>query len=104
MKATSLIELFRSVSPEMPSQMIQAFLIVCRAEGCSINDVADRLGMPKSSASRNISALSKVHRLGKPGFDLLDTRDDPMDRRVKKIHLTPAGKALKARIIDLLEE
>ena len=103
-KAANLIEAFRGVSPELPSQMAAAFLIICRNEGCSVKDVGDRLGLAKSSASRNISALSEVHRKGTPGFNLVETYDDPMDRRVKKINLTQKGKALRNRIIELMED
>lgn len=99
-----LIEGFRSADPEMPMQTAATLMIIALNEGCTLVDITERLGMASSSASRNVSYLSKVHRLGKPGLNLVETRVDVMDRRRKHHHLTPKGRALVTRLLETMED
>lgn len=101
-KLAHCVDVFRNENPEIPAQQIAVFLIVAMNEGCSLADITERLGMASSTTSRSVDALSKLHRLGKPGLDLVEKRIDPMDRRKKTHHLTPKGHAAKTRILDEL--
>lgn len=103
-KLLRLLDLFRDLDNDIPIQMVATYLIVSLQEGMSVKDVCDRLGMATSTASRNIAALSKVHRLGRPGFDLVVNVENPMNRREKLISLTQKGKGFRKRILELMKE
>ncbi len=101
-KALTILEDFRALDAEMPIQTAVTFMIVALNEGLALKDVADRLGMASSTASRNVAALSKHHRLGKQGHDLIENREDPMERR-RKIHtLTPKGVAFRLKLNETM--
>lgn len=68
-----------------------------------MKDLQSRVGLAKSSVSRNVAALSHQHRLGKPGHGLVEAYEDPEDRRNKLVRLTPKGKSLAAQVRFLLE-
>jgi len=93
-----LFEAFRALDPDMPIQYALSFLTLARNEGLSMGEMAQRLGIAQSSASRNVAALSKWHSFGKAGHDLVEAREDPRERRRKLIRLTPAGRQLVDRL------
>lgn len=62
------------------------------------------LGLAQSSISRCTDWLSDYHRLGKPGMGLIVKKTDPMDRRVRRLYLTPKGQLVKQQIEDLLSD
>lgn len=99
------VQLFRDLDPELQSQTIVCFLLIAAAPtDIPMRDLQDTLDMPSSSTSRNVAALSKHHRLGRPGLDLVETYEDPEDRRFKRVRLTARGRALRSRINLLVGE
>lgn len=86
----------------MPVQQMLVLTYIALHEGCTQRDLSKELEMPSSSSSRNIAALSSVHRLGKEGLGLVSWTDDPRDRRAKLLHLTEKGRTLMLRLIDTL--
>ncbi|WP_170343088.1 MarR family winged helix-turn-helix transcriptional regulator [Ruegeria arenilitoris] len=90
----TLFNVLRDVEKDMPMSMAAIFAWVALNEGGTQVELRQALGMPSSTASRNLAALSKVHRLGKPGHDLIEWVENPEDRRAKLLYLTPKGKAL----------
>jgi DNA-binding MarR family transcriptional regulator len=95
------VEEFRKLDQELPTQTANTFLYICVHEGCTMKDIADALGVAQSTMSRNVSALSKIHRLRKPGLDLVKATEDPYERRRKIVTLTPKGRQLKERLLAL---
>lgn len=95
-----VLEAFRELDPDLPIQYAVSFLTIARADdgGISVGELAKRLGIAQSSASRNIAALSAWHSFGKPGLDLVESREDPRERRRKIVTLTPKGAALALRL------
>ena len=91
-KIYRVIEEFRKLDPEIPSQAINAFLYIVLHEGSSIKDIGEALNLRQSSASRNVALLSKIHRLRKPGLGLVEAKEDPRDRRWKTVSLTARGR------------
>lgn len=103
-KGLRILEEFRKVEPEMPMQMAAAFLIVALEEGITMKRLGERLGISQSSCSRNIAALSKVHRLNKQGYDLVVAEEDPLERRRKIVKLTAKGKRVAEAIAEIIKD
>ena len=98
-KIYRVVEAFRTVDREMPVQQMATLLIVALNEGLSLKEISDRLATASSTASRNVAALSKVHRLGKRGHDLVSSREDPVERRRKMHTLTAKGRLFILRLL-----
>jgi DNA-binding MarR family transcriptional regulator len=98
-----ILEAFRTLDPDLPIQYALSFLTIAQNEGLSIRDLSERLGIAQSSASRNVAALSKWHSFGKEGHDLVQSEEDPRERRRKIVTLTPKGRDLARRLVALLD-
>jgi DNA-binding MarR family transcriptional regulator len=100
------IEAFRAIDSTMEMQKALTFLVVAAStdRDISMKELRDRIGFASSSTSRNIAALSKHHRLGKPGYDLVETYEDLADRRNNLVRLTAKGRALAHRISELMSK
>lgn len=88
-----MLEAFRKLDPDLPIQYALSFMTIAQNEGISIGELADRLGIAQSSASRNVAALSRWHSFGKAGLDLVQAQEDPRERRRKIVTLTDQGRA-----------
>ena len=97
-----LIAVFRDVEKDMPMSMAVIFVWVSLNEGKTQVDLRNALGMPSATSSRNLAALSKVHRLGKEGHNLIKWEENPEDRRAKLLYLTTKGKALTKTLLATL--
>tara|TARA_R110000851_G_scaffold227952_1_gene380714 strand:- start:296 stop:559 length:264 start_codon:yes stop_codon:yes gene_type:complete len=83
----------------MQAQQALVFITVALNEGMTMKDLGKNLGISQSSCSRNIAALSRIHRLNKLGLDLVVATEDPEERRRKVLRLTHKGK----KVIETLE-
>ena len=65
--------------------------------GCelSVKEVSEELGLSLPGGSRTIDALLRR------GY--LERREDDVDRRMKRIGITPAGRDVARRIVEALE-
>lgn len=89
----------RHVDPEMSLPELHVFLLIASEEdGLSLTDVAGKAGVPLATASRYIGHLGQIDRFYKPGLGLLDSREDPRERRKKIITLTDKGKELISKM------
>lgn len=88
-----VLEAFRTLDPDLPIQYALSFMTIAQSEGISIGELAERLGIAQSSASRNVAALSRWHSFGKAGLDLVQAQEDPRERRRKIVTLTEKGRA-----------
>ena len=102
-KLVRALDLFRELNPDMSVQTIMVLLTVVMHEGCTIKEIKDRVGFSYASASRNVAALSKWHRLKRPGYDLVEATADPYELRRKLVKLTPKGKEMARRLALSLE-
>ena len=93
-KIKHVVDCFRTLDSEMQAQTMTVFLIVVESHPTPVPmpEIARAAGLAQSSTSRNIAALGTYHRKGQPGLKLLDSYEDPMDRRTKLVKLTPRGE------------
>jgi DNA-binding MarR family transcriptional regulator len=97
-----LLEEFRKLDPEMPIHFVRGFIEIARRPGLTMRDLGTSLGISQSSTSRMVQALSKWHRLNKPGHALVEAHEDPAERRRKIITLTPKGERFANAVINQL--
>ena len=101
-KVSQLFDLFREIQVDLPIGAARVFMAVVMDEGAYQNDVADRIGMPKATCSRNMRLLSPRLGPGKDGHGLVEFRVSAIDARFKNVYLTDTGRALKTRIMEIL--
>jgi DNA-binding MarR family transcriptional regulator len=101
--AIALLQGLRSVDPYIPSQTAETLLVVAMRPGITMQQLSDATGLVQSSVSRNVAMLSKYHRLGKPGYDLVEAVDDPRERRRKIVYLTPNGRKLVNQVMKAID-
>lgn len=101
-KVSGLFQAFRQLDPTMPLQLAYTFILCATYEGESVGDIARRAGFAVSTTSRHILDLGEFDRLKRPGYQLVETRIDPMELRRKTIHLTPKGRNLLNQIISTM--
>ncbi len=93
-----VLEAFRKLDPDLPIQYALSFMTIAQSDGISIGELAERLAIAQSSASRNVAALSRWHSFGKAGLDLVQAQEDPRERRRKIVTLTDHGRAFLAEL------
>ena len=99
-----VIETMRAVDPEMGMQQAATLFFIASHPKCHQQDMEKALGFSQSSASRNVASLSKMHRLGKPGLDLVTSMEDPAWRRRKILNLTPKGARVVNNVLDRVRD
>jgi DNA-binding MarR family transcriptional regulator len=97
-----LVEILREVDGEMPMQMAHCLLCVALRPGLTMQNLSEMTGLSQSSSSLNIQTLGEWHRFGKPGYNLVQAVDDPVDTRRKIMFLTPKGKQVMARLLSTI--
>jgi DNA-binding MarR family transcriptional regulator len=97
------IDLFADqVDKDMPMQMIRAFLFAAIHEGDGPNELARKADVSSTVMSRHISDLGDINRYKLGGHELVYQKTDPMDRRSRKVHLTPKGVAFRNKLVRAL--
>jgi len=100
-----VLEIFRELDREVPAQVLCCYLYIASHNGCHSQAMMEDLELTGASASRNTDWLSKKHRLGKPGLNLIRKEvDESSSRRRHTLWLTPNGKALLTQINRLLHD
>lgn len=79
-----------------------AFLLTATNEGIIQKDLEHKIGTSSAVASRTIAKLTKFGYDGRPGLDLIETTQDPSDRRFRIVTLTPKGRSLIQRMRDIM--
>jgi DNA-binding MarR family transcriptional regulator len=58
-----------------------------------VTSIASQLGVSNAAASQLVERLAQM--------SLIERREDPLDRRIKRLALTPSGHALAEKLVDL---
>jgi len=105
-KFIDVLEQFRTLDPDMPTQTLLAFLYTKVLENeqdfATVRMVAEKLRSSSSSASRNILAHTEHNRQLKGGTKLIETYENPMKRNEKVVRYTPKGERMLASILSRL--
>lgn len=101
-KVSGLFQAFRALDPTMPLQLAYTFILCATFEGESVGDIARRAGFALSTTSRHILDLGEHDRNKNPGYQLVESRTDPMELRRKTVHLTPKGRNLINQLINTM--
>ena len=101
-RLVSLIEEFRKLDTEMQAQQMIIFLSVMGKPDMTMSELEDIVGLSGAAVSRNVAALSKVHRKGRPGHDLIVAYEDPEDRRFKRVRPTHKGTMVYNALLETL--
>ncbi len=83
------------LNPDISAQRLLILLNVHFNEGLSQRELLERLDSTSITAlSRNLADLSTFTTRKTVGPGLLELRTDPMNLRIKRVHLTPKGRRL----------
>jgi DNA-binding MarR family transcriptional regulator len=83
----------------LPLQYAQTFLAVALEPDSTINELSEATGVTPAATSRQVSDLGNTNRYHRPGYGLVETRPDIMDRRFNRSRLTPAGHAMVGKVL-----
>jgi DNA-binding MarR family transcriptional regulator len=98
-----IIEEMRKFDTQIEAQAIAVFLYVAvhgGKDGVAMQTISEDLDISQSSVSRNAYKLGDVNRHKKIGVGLLETFEDPMERRRKLVRLTAKGKRVHSTLLS----
>lgn len=99
----SAVSTFRELDADIPAATLHVFLVVAANPGISSKQLLQRVQGSQSAVSRHLAALGEYSWKGGPGLDLIETVEDPLDRRNKISFLKPKGKQLALKLIVILD-
>jgi DNA-binding MarR family transcriptional regulator len=94
------IRILRALDPRMQMQTAATLLGAMEVAPCHMSSLRSIVGISQASISRNCAALGKIHRKGIPGLGLIETVEDPFNRKRKIVYLTPKGEKYKRLLFD----
>ena len=99
-----VINLIRLYDREVPAQVLATLFYFGSHNDCHKTALEEDLNFTTASSSRNTDKLSKDHRLGKAGFDLIVKEVEEEAPRRQRLKLTKKGEDLMNQIKQLLYE
>ena len=94
---------FQHIEEAIPLQLCITFLMVAMHEGCSLTDIWKQTGWAQSTVSRHLLDLGEFNRHKQPGHNLVKSDRDPMELRKNIYTLTPKGKVIATKILDIMK-
>ena len=99
-----VINLIRLYDREVPAQVLATLFYIGSHNDCHKTALEEDLNFTTASSSRNIDKLSKDHRLGKAGFDLIIKEVEEQAPKRQRLKLTRKGEDLMNQIKQILYE
>ncbi len=98
------LSLFRALNPSITVNEIVSFLYTCENEGLSIQELAYVSQLTEPTASRSIRSFGPPQSAWArpPACGLVEAFLNPKDGRGRVLHLTAEGRALLARLDDII--
>lgn len=101
-KLIRISEVLRSsIHPNIPLALVHSFLIAAQHSNEGVNELANRVGMSKSTMSRHLLDLSERLRNGKPGYGLLKRNHDNPDLREVRYTVTHKGSLVLSQLQEI---
>jgi DNA-binding MarR family transcriptional regulator len=97
----ALLRELQKIDPEFPLQYAVCLAEISMNEGLSLTRLAETAGMPLSTVSRIVGALSKHRQKGAP-YGLVRVVISAEERRKKEIYLTSRGRAVVVSLAEIL--
>tara|TARA_R100001463_G_scaffold17159_3_gene44193 strand:+ start:1712 stop:2068 length:357 start_codon:yes stop_codon:yes gene_type:complete len=97
-----VINLLRLYDREVPAQVLATLFYIGSHNDCHKTALEEDLNFTTASGSRNTDKLSKDHRLGKAGFDLIIKEVEEVSPRRQRLRLTKKGEDLMHQIKSIL--
>lgn len=98
-----LLRELQKIDSEFPLQYAVCLAEISIDEGLSLTILSRKTGMPLSTVSRIVGALSKHRQKGTP-YDLVRVKISPHERRKKELYLTARGHAVIKGISSIIEQ
>ena len=96
-----LLHELQKIDPEFPLQYALCLAEISQDEGLSLTHLAKRTGMPLSTVSRIVGALSRRRQSGRP-YGLVSVSIAARERRRKELRLTAQGRDVVHSIAKIL--
>ena len=98
----TVINLIRLYDREVPAQVLATLFYIGSRNDCHKTALEEDLNFTTASSSRNTDKLSKDHRLGKAGFNLIIKEVEEAAPRRQRLRLTKKGEDLMNQIKTIL--
>ena len=99
-----VVNLIRLYDREVPAQVLATLFYIGSHNDCHKTALEEDLNFTTASSSRNTDRLSKDHRLGKAGFDLIVKEVEEQSPRRQRLKLNRKGEDLMKQIKQILYE
>jgi len=99
-----VVNIIRLYDREVPAQVLATLFYIGSHNDCHKTALEEDLNFTTASSSRNTDRLSKDHRLGKAGFDLIVKEVEEQKPRRQRLKLTRKGEDLMKQIKQILYE
>ena len=107
-KLIDVLEQFRTLDPDMPTQTLLAFLYCKILENeedfATVRMISEKLRTSSSSASRNILAHTEHNRQLKGGTKLVETFENSLKRNEKVVRYTLKGERMLESVLSRLSD
>ena len=97
-----VINLLRLYDREVPAQVLATLFYIGSHNDCHKTALEEDLNFTTASSSRNTDKLSKDHRLGKAGLDLIVKETEAVSPFRQRLRLTKKGEDLMTQIKSIL--
>jgi DNA-binding MarR family transcriptional regulator len=98
-----LLRELQKIDPEFPLQYALCLAEISTNEGLSLTHLSERTGMPLSTVSRIVGALSRHRQSGTP-YGLVRVTISASERRRKELYLTQEGSRVMSGITRIIAE